>query len=225
MASVHPRYFPTPYQDSPQSGRLILRDGSTATIRLSRTDDQEALKEFFAGLSDQSRHRRFFANTPASERWIRSCCDSSNPRASLTLVVTRLSDESRSRIIATGSYFARDETTAEIALAVDDRFQGKGVGTLILERLALLAVANGFRHLQAVTMAENQLMIEVFRASGFELRTRQEAGYVEIDLSVRPSPTSIAQAEWRDRVATNASLRPFFRPRSVAVVGASRNPA
>lgn len=224
MASVHPRYFPTPYQDSPQSGRLILRDGSTATIRVSRADDQETLKEFFAALSEKSRQQRLFANTTASEQWIRSSCDSSNPRACLTLVVTRLS-ESANRIIATGSYVARDETTAEIAVAVDDRFQGKGIGTLLLERLALLAVANGFQRLQAVTMAENESMLEVFRASGFELRTRQEGGYVEIDLSVLPSPTSVARAEWRDRVATSASLRPFFRPRSVAVVGASRNPA
>ena len=224
MASVHPRYFPTPYEDSPQSGRLILRDGSTATIRLSRADDQEALGEFFAVLSDRSRQQRFFANTTASAAWIRSSCDSSNPRACLTLVVTRLS-ESANRIIATGSYVARDEAMAEIAVAVDDRFQGKGIGTLLLERLALLAVANGFHRLQAVTTVGNESMLEVFRTSGFELRTRQEGGYIEIDLSVLPSPTSVARAEWRDRVATSASLRPFFRPRSVAVVGASRNPA
>ena len=43
-------------------------------------------------------------------------------------------------------------------------FQGKGIGTLLLERLALLAVSNGLRRFWAVTMAENQPMLDVFRA-------------------------------------------------------------
>jgi GNAT superfamily N-acetyltransferase len=43
-------------------------------------------------------------------------------------------------------------------------FQGKGIGTLLLERLALLAVYKGLRRFWAVTMAENQPMLDVFRA-------------------------------------------------------------
>jgi acetate---CoA ligase (ADP-forming) len=44
------------------------------------------------------------------------------------------------QIVAAGSYIAHDPTTAEIALAVADRLQGKGIGTLLLECLAMLAV-------------------------------------------------------------------------------------
>ena len=54
-------------------------------------------------------------------------CDSSNPRSQLTLIVSRIVGGA-SRIIATGSYAAGDETTAEVAFAVDDEFQGKGPG-------------------------------------------------------------------------------------------------
>ena len=155
---------------------------------------------------------------------IQSFCDSSNPPARLSLVVTRLSDAGPV-IIATGSYVARDESSAEVAFAVDDRFQGKGIGTLLLERLAILAVSNGIQHFWALTMMENQPMLDVFRNSGFECRSRLDQGYVEIDLSVIPSEASVARADLRDRVATTASLLPFFRPRSIAVLGASRNPA
>jgi len=139
------------------------------------------------------------------------------------LIVTRLSD-ARPTIIATGTYVARDDSSAEVAFTVDDRFQGKGIGTLLLERLAILAVSNGIQHLWAMTMMENQPMLEVFRNSGFECRSRLDQGYVEVDLSVIPSEASVARADLRDRVATTASLLPFFRPRSVAVLGASRNP-
>jgi acetyl coenzyme A synthetase (ADP forming)-like protein len=223
MASVRPRYIPTPYQDAPQSGRLILRDGSTASIRVSQANDKTLMKEFFSSLSAEAKHHRFFAVTVPNDELIQSFCDSSNPRVRLTLIVTRLAGGA-TRIIAAGTYAARDQTSAEVAMAVDDAFQGKGIGTLLLERLALLAVANGFRRFWAVTMAGNKPMLDVFRASGFESRSRFNDGYVEIDLSVLASETSVAQADWRDRVATNASLHRFFRPRSVAVIGASRNP-
>ncbi|MBI3063827.1 MAG: GNAT family N-acetyltransferase [Deltaproteobacteria bacterium] len=224
MRSIQPRYIPLPYQDAPESGRLILRDGSTATVRTTRPDDKKALTAFFGSLSDQSKIQRFFSRSVPSARFIESFCDCSNPRAAFSLVVFRLA-ESKARIIAAGSYIGRNETTAEIALTVDDAFQGKGIGTLLLERLALLAVANGFRRFWAVTQLENKAMLDVFRDSGFECRTRTDGGYVEVDLSVMPSEASVARAELRDRVSTTASLRPFFQPGSVAVVGASRDPA
>ena len=224
VASVHPRYLPLPYQDSADAGRLILRDGTTATIRQAHPADSAAMAAFFAGLSRDSQRRRFFSFSQPAAKLIGSFCDDSNPRTCLSLIVLRAA-EGGSRIIATGQYVARDDTTAEIAFAVDDNFQGKGIGTLLLERLALLAVRNGFRRFWAITTPENQPMREVFRESGFESSTRMDNGYVEIDLSVLPSQTSVARAEIRDRVATTASLRPFFQPSSVAVVGASQNPS
>jgi GNAT superfamily N-acetyltransferase len=224
VRSVQPRYIPLPYQDAPDSGRLILRDGSTATVRTTRPDDKEALTAFFGSLSDESKIQRFFSQSVPSAKLIELFCDSSNPRVTLSLIVTRLA-EPPAHIIAAGTYMARNETTAEIALTVDDAFQGKGIGTLLLERLALLAAANGFRQFWAVTMLDNRAMLDVFRDSGFACRTKADGGYIEIDLSVIPSEASVARAELRDRVLTTTSLLPFFQPSSVAVIGASRNPA
>ncbi|HSE90882.1 MAG TPA: GNAT family N-acetyltransferase, partial [Candidatus Binatia bacterium] len=224
MTTVRPRYLPLPSQDSPESGRLILRDGTTATIRLAQPKDKEAMGRFFASLSRESKFHRFFSVSQPSDRSVDSFCDNSDPHVRLTLVVSRLV-QGDFHIIATGSYVARDQANAEIAMTVDDKFQAKGIGTLLLERLALLAVMNGFRHFWALTMAENKPMLDVFRNSGFELRTKASDGYVEIDLSVIPSEASVTRAEMRDRISTTASLRSFFQPRSLAIVGASRNPA
>src|SRR3972149_7400911 len=142
VRSVRPRYIPLPYQDAPDSGRLILRDGSTATVRPARPDDKDALAAFFGSLSDQSKIQRFFSHALPSAKIIESFCDSSNPRASLSLIVTRLA-EPQARIIAAGTYMARNETTAEIALTGNDAFQGKGIGTLLLGRLGLLGAGHG----------------------------------------------------------------------------------
>jgi len=215
-------FLPPTYQDSVESGRLILRDGSTAFLRLSEPADLDALREFFYQLSPASRKRRFFSSAKPSEELLARQCDSSNPRSRLTLIVSRLV-EGTSRIIATGSYAARDEMTAEVAFAVDDEFQGKGLGGLLLERLALLAVRNGFVRFWALTRIENALMLETFRRSGFPLHSKVEDECVEIDFSVAPSEDSVSRSEVRDRVFTTASLRPFFQPRSVAFIGASRD--
>lgn len=221
MRALH---LPPTYQDSAESGRLILRDGSTAFIRPSEPGDLEDLREFFRQLSPESRRRRFFSSADPPEALLARLCDSSNPRSQLTLIVSRTLGGA-SRIIATGSYAARDETSAEVAFTVDDEFQGKGLGGLLLERLALLAARHGFLRFWALTRIENRLMLETFRRSGFPLHEKVEDECVEIDFSVAPSEDSVSQSEMRDRVFTVASLHPFFQPRSVAVVGASRDPS
>jgi acyl-CoA synthetase (NDP forming) len=169
VAAVHPRFVPVPYQDSAEAGRLILRDGTTANVRLAHPEDQELMTAFFRRLSTDSRQRRFFSAAEPATKLIDSFCDDSDPRKQLCLIVTRDSGNAP-RIIASANYMAHDEGTAEIALAVDDAFQGKGIGSLLLERLAVLAVRNGFRRFWAITMPGNQQMLDVFYQSGFECR-------------------------------------------------------
>ena len=217
-------FLPPTFQDSAESGRLILRDGSTAFIHPSEPADRDAMREFFHQLSPQSKRRRFFSIADPAEALLERQCDSSNPRRQFTLIVSRLVGGTK-RIIATGGYVARDATSAEVAFAVDDTFQRLGLGGLLLERLAILAARNGFVRFWAMTRVENQLMLETFRQSGLSLRKRVDDDFVEIDFSVAPSEESVLHSEMRDRIFTTASLHPFFRPRSVAVVGASRDAA
>jgi len=223
-AHVRPLYIPPLSRDGPDAGRLILRDGTTATIRLAQPSDRPALQTFVDRLSAESKRHRFFSESSPPPEVIASLCNTSDPRALVTLLVTR-TWEGEPRIIAAGSYLAKDEHTAEVAMAVDDAFHGKGLGTLLLERLALLAVRHGFDRLWAATHAENLAMREVFRESGCEVRERLEGAEMDVDLSLLPTEASVARSDLRERIATAASLRPFFRPKSVAVIGASRDPA
>ena len=149
-------------------------------------------------------------------------CTAADPAQSLTLVACRRAGDDE-RIIAVASYFRITDAVAEAAFAVDDHLQGKGIATLLLERLAAFASASGFTRFQATTMAENRAMLEVFRDSGFEVRSRLSDTTMEVQLSLLPSDRSVAAAEQRSRLATAASLRPLFAPRAVAVVGASRD--
>jgi len=223
MKHVRPLYIPSLRSDRVESGSLILRDGTTAAIRPSEPTDAAAMQQFVDRLSPTSRRHRFFSESAPRADAIAALCDSSDPRRQLTLIVTRIW-EGTLRIIGAGSYWAKDARMAEVAMAVDDGFHGKGLGTLLLERLALLAIRHGFTRLWAVTHAENLAMREVFRESGFTAHEAYEGDDMEVELSLIPTAATVARVETRERLATTASLRPFFHPQSVALIGASRDP-
>jgi acetate---CoA ligase (ADP-forming) len=210
-----------PVLDDPVAPRLVLRDGSVATVRRSVPGDREAMRRFFHELSPESRRRRFFTAGEPADTLIDRLCDSADGSTNVTLVAVRHLDGDM-RFIAVGSYLAVAENTAEVAFAVDDRFQGKGLATELLERLAAIAAAHGFRRFDASTLADNHAMIEVFRDSGFQVRSKSAAGVVDVTLTLTASAEGVISAEVRRRRATAASLRPMLEPRAVAVVGASR---
>jgi acetate---CoA ligase (ADP-forming) len=203
--------------------RAVLRDGSAVTLKIAQPADHDAIRRFFHDLSPESRRRRFFAIAEPSETLIARLCHSDDPATTVTLLAMRHVDD-EVRPIAIGSYFAVGSGAAEVAFAVSDQFQGKGLGTVLLERLATIAASNGFRRFEATTLPENAAMLEVFHESGFEIRSKTEAGTIAVQLSLDPTHDTVARAERRMALATAASLRPLLQPASVAIVGASRDP-
>ena len=168
--------------------RAYLRDGSVAALRVSRPADQSELRRFFHELSPGSRQRRFFSLAEPAETLIDAFCDSSDPTRQATVVALRLEDEGL-RLVAVASYLDLGNGVAEAAFAVADTFQGKGLGTILLERLAKLAAANGFRRFNAIVLSDNQTMLDVFRFSGFQIGSKTQHGVVTVALSLSPPPT------------------------------------
>ena len=209
-------------QGKVDEGQLILRDGTTAELRPVRPGDEGRVRELLEHVSAESRRHRFHGNVDieTATRELAHPGDSSEGQALLVLKSIR----GEPRAIAHGGFRRLDETTAEVAFLVHDDYQGKGLGTLLLERLALLAARQGIDCFQGPTEAGNVRMREVFQSSGFAVDERERDGVVSATFSISPSEESVAQAELRERIATVASLQGFMKPRSVALIGASRNP-
>ena len=203
------------------ANRAVLRDGSVVTIRATEPADHDAMRRFFHDLSIESRRLRFFSLAEPADSLIDRLCDSRNPGRALTLIAIR-SVDGEPRPIAVGSYFAESATAAEAAFAVDDHFHGKGLGTVLLERLAAAAATHGILRFEAMTLPENAAMLDVFHESGFEIRSKADFGAVTVQLSLSPTRGTVAALDRRNALATVASLTPLFRPRAVAVIGASR---
>ncbi len=203
--------------------RVVLRDGSTANLYMAQPRHREVLLAFFERLSPVARHRRFFMESSPPEALVADMCDTSDPRRQLTLFVARQARDAL-HVLAVGSYERKDPRTVEVAFAVDDAFHGHGLGTVLLERLAFLAHRHGFSRLWAVTQPDNLAMRQVFQDSGFVVHERYGGDEMEVEIDLTPPGTDTTKSELRERVATVASLHPLFRPRALAVIGASRNP-
>jgi acetyl coenzyme A synthetase (ADP forming)-like protein len=112
---------------------------------------------------------------------------------------------------------------AEVAFAVTDDQQGRGLGTRLLELLTVHARSHGIRGFRAFVLGENRQMMRVFRNSGYELARTLDSGVFTVDFPVSESEQSLAAEADHEKRAVAASLLPLFFPRSVAVIGASND--
>jgi acetate---CoA ligase (ADP-forming) len=172
--------------------------------------------DFFRRLSPRSLYLRFHGTPQLHRQLVEPMLDPDwRERGALI-------GELGGRVVALASYVRlRDPGTAESAFAVEDALHGRGIGTRLLERLAARAAAEGIERFVAEVMAENRDMLKVFEAAGFEARRRLEGGEVEVEFPIAPTEGYRARVDERDHVGVVASLRPFFEPRTVAVLGAS----
>jgi acetyl coenzyme A synthetase (ADP forming)-like protein len=204
----------------PEGVDVLLADGSTARVRPIRPEDGPAVVELHGRLSKESVVRRYFGAHPRlSDEEVARLTRSGDPDH-LALVAERAG-----RLVGIAQYdrtVGADE--AEVAFVVDDAFQGRGVGTLLLEHLAAAGRRHGIRRFVADTMADNHRMLSVFRNVGFARRSSLEHGIVHVVLDIAPSEQALEAADQRDRLAVVQSMRRLLRPGSVAVIGASRTP-
>jgi GNAT superfamily N-acetyltransferase len=162
-----------------------MLDGTPIQIRAIRPDDKERLLEHFHGLSGKSIYFRFMGiRRDLSPDDLKHLTEL-DFKTHVGLVAT-LTDNDRERFIGVGRYICgKDPTRAEVAFAILDGFQGRGIGTLLLEHLSRIADANGVTEFEADVLGENRLMLEVFAHSGFEDQHSYDAGVVHLRASTR----------------------------------------
>jgi acetyl coenzyme A synthetase (ADP forming)-like protein len=200
---------------------VILRDGGTLRLRSPSEADSDAVVGFFDRLSPESLYFRFHGARTVDRRLAEPFLDPDWVEEGV--LVGTLGEGAEERVVALASFSRlRDPETAEVAFAVADEEQGRGIGTRLLEQLAARAGDIGIRTFVAEVMSSNRAMLGVFSDAGFEVGRELDSGTIEVRLSIQATETFRERVEERDHVAVSASLRSFFSPASVAVIGASR---
>ena len=162
---------------------VTLKDGATIRLRPIRPEDEPELSALYARLSPETAYQRFFtvmARLPPSWAHIMANVDYERRMA-----IVAVSPDNR--LIAVARYDL-DETSneAEIAVVVQDQWQGKGIGTILLAELLGYAETQGIRRFRADVLAENRRMLDLVGRLTRVLTRRTERGITSLLMVPRP---------------------------------------
>jgi acetyl coenzyme A synthetase (ADP forming)-like protein len=197
---------------------IVLRDGSTLAVRPIRLGDEAELARFFSALSLESRVFRFFAAVANADSSAKKMVQVDYTSRYGIVALAGAPEQ----IVGHAMYVSIEPRKAELALAIADAYQGRGLGTILLGQLAEAAASAGIEVLEAVVRPENHRMLTMLRESGFPVHARSEPGEVHAELPTILTPEALRQFEDRDRIAAVAAVTHLLAPHSVAVIGASR---
>jgi RimJ/RimL family protein N-acetyltransferase len=185
-----------------------LRDGSRAVLRPIREDDREGIRRGFEEMSEDSRYRRFFSPapqlTPAQLTYLTDV-DHHDHEA-----VVAESPDGTPMGVARYVRVDPESSTAEVAVAVVDRHQGKGVASALLDRLADRAREEGVERFTATALATNDDVIDLLARMGPTSTAPAQGGVVEmeIELPVEAHPESPLRRLLRTAAGGLMSVRP-----------------
>ena len=203
---------------------VALKDGSSLHLRPIKMSDEERLLALFSRMSKQTIYLRFHhVLTHMSREEARRFC--TVDYVDTFALVGTLGEGLEERIIAVGRYARQPGANrAQIAFEVEDKYQGLGIGTHLLDQLAFAARDKGITMFEAEVLAENKDMMNVLINSGFNMqRHYQGTTYIGI-MDLAPTDVVEQKSTEREKFTSIASLRAFLNPKSVAVIGASRRP-
>jgi len=168
-----------------------LKDGTPVLVRPIRPEDKARLREGFQRLSPEARYQRFLATmSDLSDDQLRHLTEIDYHDHMAWVAI----DPGRPELPGVGvARYIRVEghpDVAEVAVTVADAWQGRGLGTLLLERLCESAAAHGVKTFRAFTLETNDAMIRIFRDIGAHV-VRHDEGVLALDMPVPPTPEAL----------------------------------
>lgn len=202
---------------------VVLKDGTTVLLRRFEARDFEALRHFLkSALSPHSQY--LFFGREVSEQDIDAYVamvqqEFSAGQIQIFLALSGIPPA----IIAFATLQQRENECADVRFAVADQYQGLGIGTHLVEYLMEAAYAQGIRYLTARMIPENHQMIQVVRDMGIPLNLDIIDGQMLVTFPTQLSEEAKIRFEQREQIAAVNALKHFLAPKSIAVIGASRD--
>ena len=189
----------TPEPPAPQSTdiprefdrQVVLKDGAHVWLRAIRPDDEPRLVDLYGRLSQHTAYQRFFTvmkRLPPDWAHIFANVDYRKRMA----VVAEREREGRLELIGVGRYEASDEeAAAEVAFVVQDGWQGRGLGAILLDDITRAGEARGIRRFRAYVLADNHRMLELLTRATDVLERKLEDGVVNFVFKRRQEAPSV----------------------------------
>jgi acetyltransferase len=162
---------------------VTLKDGATVVLRPIRPEDEPELSALYARLSPETAYQRFFtvmARLPPS--WAHNFANVDYERR-MAIVAVGPDNE----LLAVARYDSGEAAEeADIAIVVQDQWQGKGLGTMLMAELLGYAEAKGIRRFRADVLTENGRMLDMLARLTQVLTRRTERGVTSLLMVPRP---------------------------------------
>jgi RimJ/RimL family protein N-acetyltransferase len=170
------------------SESTILRDGSSVLIRAIAPEDRDLLRAGFEHLSDRSRYLRFQAPlTTLSDQQLSYLTDVDHHDHEALVAL----DPDGQDVVGVARFVRVNDGVAECAVTVADDWQGRGVGSELLDRLVERAREEGVECFTALVLAENTDALRLLERLGDTVH-RRDGAQVELDIALpatqAPSP-------------------------------------
>ncbi|MHA1237799.1 MAG: GNAT family N-acetyltransferase [Candidatus Odinarchaeia archaeon] len=153
----------------------VLKDGTKVIIRLLKFLDKNKLLEMYQSLSSKSKkdffkgYRTFSSwrsiRVGASRIYVDGLDIDYNRKVSLVAIIKRKDKE---KIIGDGRYYLTEEGYAEISLIVDDEYQNKGLGQLLLKNMIKLMKANKVKGAYGIISKDQEMVKHILKKFGFK---------------------------------------------------------
>ena len=172
----------------------VSRDGRRVCVRAASPEDLESLRRMFARISPNSMYQRFLSPYPMVPEWALEHAVYVDHHATESLVAV-----SGGKIVGQAEY-VRSENEAEVAVVVEDAWQRRGIGTLLLSELAGVAGRRGIEAFTGTVLPENGQMLGLASAARARRRYSAEDGAYQIRVplgfnrTVAPTPVKPSSA-------------------------------
>jgi acyl-CoA hydrolase/GNAT superfamily N-acetyltransferase len=181
---VYPDQDLSPVQGLPEGRYSWTYDcggGQEVFFRPIRGTDEDKLRRFFYGVSEQDLYYRFMGavrTLPHTKTQPLVVLDYEEKFA----LAAYEGEEPDDQFVGVGRWFLdRATNLAEVAFLVASDKQGRGIGTFLLSRLIEVAREKGISGFTAEVLASNRKMLNVFFKSGFKVHSQLEGGVFGIE--------------------------------------------
>jgi GNAT superfamily N-acetyltransferase len=157
--------------------------GRRLSLRLLERGDADLIRQFYGRLSSETIYRRFLSPiTLPNEALVRRLVDIDHHDRDALIA---LDEQGIAGIARYGA--APSSTNHEVAVVVADDWQGRGLGSLLLRRLAHIARLRGISSFHATMLGDNRRAQALVLGLSPRTSMHFEAGYLEADIPLRPT--------------------------------------
>ncbi|MCZ7420231.1 GNAT family N-acetyltransferase [Verrucosispora sp. WMMA2121] len=197
---------------------VLLSDGSTVQLRPIDPSDAPEIVAMHSRFSERTRYLRYFSPYPRiPERDLHRFVNVDHRDREAFVVLAG------DRIVAVGRYerLGPAAPDAEVAFVVEDAYQGRGIGSVLMEHLADAARRAGIVNFVAEVLPANGQMLRVFADFGYQIQRQFADGVVHLSFPIAPTEATLEVQRGREHRTEARSIARLLAPRGVAVYGAS----